>query len=67
MMGAEYLLRGKRQGFDFAGLERVDMPPNTGGHCYTEFRRKDGSVQGVVLTSLLTPRDALATPEEEKK
>lgn len=50
----QYLLRGKRQGFDFADLERVDLPANKGGHFYTEFRRKDGSVQSVVETRLLT-------------
>ncbi len=53
MTTAHYILAGGRPGWDFTGLERVDCPPNTGGHCYTEFRRKDGTVQAVVLTSLL--------------
>jgi hypothetical protein len=35
------------------GCERVDLPPNAGGHCYTEFRKPDGTVHAVVLTALL--------------
>lgn len=48
-----YVLAGNRPGFDFTGLERVDMPPNAGGFCYTEFRRPDGTVRAVVRTDLL--------------
>lgn len=51
-----YALAGNRPGFVFSGLERVDFPPNAGGHLYTEFRRPDGGVQAVVLTALLWPR-----------
>lgn len=45
---SEYILKGNRPGFDFAGLERTDCPDG-----YTEFRRKDGTVQAVVMTCLL--------------
>jgi hypothetical protein len=48
-----YFLAYIRHGFDFTGLERVDMPPNAGGFCYTEFRRPDGTVRAVVSTDLL--------------
>lgn len=50
---SSYLLAGKRPGWDFTGCERVDLPPNAGGHCYTEFRKPDGTVHAVVLTALL--------------
>ena len=48
-----YALAGKRQGFDFSDCERVDCPPNSGGHRYTEFRTADGSLKGVVMTALV--------------
>jgi hypothetical protein len=43
-----YLLKGNRPGFNFDGLALADCPDG-----YTEFRRKDGTVQAVVMTSLL--------------
>ncbi len=51
---SRYLLKGNRPGFDLQGLERHDLPPNTGGHHYTEFRTKSGAVQAVVSTPLLS-------------
>lgn len=53
MRKSRYLFAGKRPGWDLSGLERIDCPPNAGGHRYSEFRRQDGSVQAVVLTALL--------------
>lgn len=47
-MTAQYLLAGGRQGWDFSGLTRRDLPDG-----YTEFLRPDGSVQAVVATWLL--------------
>lgn len=55
-MSAEYVFAGDRPGWNFAGLVRVDLPPNRGGHLYTEFRRTDGTVQAVVMTELLLER-----------
>ena len=36
--------------------ERVDLPPNSGGYRYTEFRDKTGKVTAVVMTALLESR-----------
>ncbi len=33
--------------------ERIDLPPNRGGHRYTEFRDKAGKVTSVVMTAFL--------------
>lgn len=52
-----YALAGHRPGFDFSGLIRVDLPPNVGGHSYTEFRRGDGTVVAVVWTPFLVDLD----------
>lgn len=48
-----YILAGNRQGWNFAGLKRIDCPPNKGGFCYTEFRDGEGAIKAVVLTALL--------------
>lgn len=45
---SEYILKGKRPGFDLGGLDRKDCPDG-----YSEFRRKDGTVQAVVMTCLV--------------
>lgn len=47
-MAAAYMLKGNRPGFVLDGLERIDCPDG-----YSEFRRKDGSVQAVVQTRLV--------------
>ena len=47
-----YRLAGNRQGWDFSDCQRVDCAPNANGFRYTEFRRADGSLKGVVLTDL---------------
>ena len=49
-MTATYRLAGKRQGWDFKGCTREDMPDG-----YTEFRKPNGTVHAVVMTALLTP------------
>ena len=45
-----YRLAGNRQGWDFRGCIRTDMPDG-----YTEFRKPNGTVHAVVLTAFLTP------------
>lgn len=48
-MASRYILAGRRQGWDFTGCTRHDMPDG-----YTEFRKPNGSCHAVVLTILLT-------------
>ena len=49
-MTATYRLAGKRQGWEFRGCIRTDMPDG-----YTEFRKPNGTVHAVVMTCFLTP------------
>jgi hypothetical protein len=51
-MTAIYRLAGKRQGWDFRGCIRKDMPDG-----YTEFYKPNGTVHAIVMTCFLTPQE----------
>lgn len=55
---AGYILAGNRPGHTAPSdpkLTRIDLPPNKGGHRYTEYRRANGEVEAVYATWMLAP------------